>query len=92
MYNNIIEYKKFMSNLNKYNILDKGENLCSKCSAPMQRREWKILSEKRISQPYYFSEWDVCLDCGMIQMYEKFKVFNKNQTVKVDINKLDLFK
>lgn len=61
------------------NILGKGE-ICPKCKNTMQRRGHKYLTDKQKKQPFYFSEWDVCVSypCRNVQHYEKYKVWNSN--------------
>lgn len=64
---------------NRNRILGEGEQ-CKKCRQPMQRRSHEAITEKQLSKPYYYSEWDVCVNkgCRMIQHYDKYKVWNKN--------------
>src|SRR5258706_1939745 len=45
---------------------------CPRCRSIMQRREHTTIPQNK---PYYFSEWDYCINCGYLQHYEKFKVF-----------------
>jgi len=48
-----------------------GEH-CRRCHKPMQRRK-HATTPTNPKQKYYFTEWDVCLNCHHIQHYEKFK-------------------
>lgn len=59
--------------------LRKGEQ-CKKCQTIMHRKGHKEIGSKQLKQPYYFKEWDICpnRNCGMIQMYEEFKIWNTN--------------
>lgn len=60
-------------------VLGTGE-VCRRCKQVTQRRGHRFLTEKQQQAPYHFSEWDVCLNykCNMIQMYEQYKVWHKN--------------
>jgi ssDNA-binding Zn-finger/Zn-ribbon topoisomerase 1 len=60
-------------------VIGTGEQ-CAKCKQVMQRRKHKFLTEKQQNAPYYFSEWDVCVNykCRMLQHYDKYKVYNNN--------------
>ena len=60
-------------------IIGIGEE-CPKCRNRMQRRGHKYLTDKQKRQPFYFSEWDVCVTypCRHLQHYDKYKVYNNN--------------
>jgi hypothetical protein len=47
---------------------------CRRCSQIMLRFRHKDGWNPKVNQPYYFSYWDKCR-CGMIQHYEKAKIF-----------------
>lgn len=61
----------------KYIVLE-NVNTCPKCFIYMQQRKHKVINDKIKRQAYYFSEWDVCTTCGHVQLYEKYKVLNRN--------------
>ena len=59
----------------KKNSVDIGYGLeCPRCNKPMIRREKPV--GFKTNKRYYFSEWDYCKDCGHLQLYEHYKVFN----------------
>ena len=64
---------------NKSSVCIGEGNNCPKCNKPMIRKEHSKITEKILNQPYYYSEWDVCVPCGHIQHYEYKKVWNKNK-------------
>lgn len=49
--------------------------ICKTCGEKMERRRHKIITAKMLRQPYIFTEYDVCPNCGRIQTYEKYKLF-----------------
>lgn len=52
---------------------------CPKCNRPMQRRKHSSITPKELKKAYYFSEWDYCVSCKHIQLYEKYKIWNNNE-------------
>lgn len=60
-----------MAKLKKIIVLSKITP-CPQCRRTMERRAHVTVPENK---PYYFSEWDYCINCGYLQHYEKFKVF-----------------
>ena len=69
---------------NRNRILGKGE-VCKKCGEVMQHRAHEAITEKQLNKPYYYSEWDVCVSkgCRMVQHYDKYKVWNKNDMATI---------
>ncbi len=41
----------------------------------MERRKHKVITNKILKQPYYFSEWDYCKNCKHVQHYNKYKQY-----------------
>ncbi len=76
-----------MAKRKRYDIIGTGEK-CPKCSQLMQRREHKEIGERILNQPFYFREWDYCIDCNHIQHYEYLKVNNDNKKSKELLRKL----
>lgn len=65
-----------MSKNKKFTVINKESERCPKCPNKMQRRTHRAdVSHK--NKQYYFSEWDYCIKCNHCQLYEKYKVFNK---------------
>ena len=50
---------------------------CPKCNSGMIRVKNKLISDERLKQKYYFTEWDACTKCEYIKHYEKFKIKNR---------------
>lgn len=63
-----------------------GGNACPKCGQLMERRGWRMATEKLLAKPFYFAQWDRCI-CGHLQHYEKYKVLDKRQPWELDIFK-----
>ena len=50
---------------------------CKKCGGKMRRRYHTVLTDKMLNQPYYFGLWYICEKCKMVQLIDKYKVYNK---------------
>jgi len=55
---------------------------CPKCSSLMEHREHDFITERHLEAPYYFKEWDYCVECGFLQHDEKYKVTNNNKAYR----------
>ena len=75
----------------RYNSIGNGEP-CKKCNKPMERREHLEDDDKHLQKAYYFSEWDYCRKCKILQHYEHKKVWNNNHEAIKLKRKLGLFK
>lgn len=52
------------------------KNICPKCQSVMLVKSHLRITKKLLAQPYYYSEWYVCLNCKRVQHFEDNKVFN----------------
>lgn len=77
--------------MKKYLIKEGSGEMCPKCKSQMQRRMHNGLREKQINAPYYFSEWDYCIQCNHVQLYEMFKVLNNNESARLYTRKQDAY-
>ncbi len=51
---------------------------CPRCSTPMEIRKHRVVGEKQLRQPFYYSQWYCCLNrkCRTtLVMPEEFKVY-----------------
>lgn len=73
-----------MSKKRTYRIIEtEKEYLCDKCCNPLQVREHKVITQKQLNQPFYYSKWYTCTnkDCKTTQiMPKKYIVWNVNKT------------
>ena len=49
---------------------------CKECGEEMERRSHNKIYPKLLRKPYYFTEWDYCEKCKLVQHYEKYKIKN----------------
>jgi hypothetical protein len=67
----------------EYVIVPGGGVPCPRCRRPTQIREHARITEKHLTQRYYFSRWFRCMhrDCSTkLVMVEEFKVSNVTAT------------
>lgn len=53
---------------------------CPRCFRQMERRAHTEHQTAYLKKPYYFSEWDYCVACGFIKLYEEFKVYTTSES------------
>ena len=73
-----------MSN-GKVNIVI-SDKRCNKCNSYMEYRSHKEITDKILSQPYYFKYWHYCSNCGVVQHYEEAKVINNKENINKSEN------
>jgi len=71
-----------IKNSNKRVFLGISGDKCPHCNQNLFLFGHKELTEKLLSQPYYFSKWGKCDNCGHIQHYEKYKVFKGESPIQ----------
>jgi hypothetical protein len=57
---------------------------CPKCKKPMVTKTQPPDWQPKPGQPFYFTSWDVCKPCGMVQHYERNKVYVDQPKAPVD--------
>ncbi|MBT7338299.1 MAG: hypothetical protein HN802_01195 [Candidatus Jacksonbacteria bacterium] len=72
-----------------YEIIGDGE-IC-KCGKPMQRREKIRVTDKMKSGAYYYKEYDYCVPCKRIVLYDHHKVMNSKGHLYEEINRQNDF-
>lgn len=73
-----------MAKIQRYIVIGKGVE-CPRCGQPMQTREHNGLKDRQLNQPYYYKQWDCCMnrDCKTtLVMDEAFKVWNNNSKAR----------
>lgn len=60
-----------------YAVIGDGE-IC-KCGRPMERRERVKVTKEMLKKYWYYKEYDYCIPCKRICLYDHHKVINKNK-------------
>jgi uncharacterized protein with PIN domain len=64
---------------NKHNNYIDSNQLCKKCNLNMKEVTHKEITQKRLKQPFYFSKWYICPQCGWMLNLEQDKIWNNNE-------------
>lgn len=70
-----------MGKKNKSITLDPSGNNCKHCSYPLVWKEHKEITQKQLRGPFYFKQWESCINCHAVFTHEKDKVY-KNAGAK----------
>lgn len=55
---------------------------CPKCQARLKTNHHRALTDKMLTQPYFFYSWLVCSKCRYVQHFEDRKVYNQTSYFK----------
>ena len=68
-----------------YKVVEGEGKRCPRCGKAAQIREHKEITDKHLSQPFYYSKWFCCVEEGCatnVFMLEEFRIWNKNSAAR----------